>query len=82
VGSNVSFTNLKKNCIIGPCDWFKLQITHCDIKNNCKVFVFVVGKNYKLISEFVFRLQTYQSSSDCHISPNKNVTRVTFNEKY
>jgi hypothetical protein len=42
-----------KNCTIDPCDWLKLQITHCGIKNNCRVF-FVVGENYKLLHEVVF----------------------------
>jgi hypothetical protein len=46
----------RDNCTIGPCGWPKLQITHYGIKNNCKVHV--VDKNYKLLSEVVFRPPT------------------------
>jgi hypothetical protein len=35
--SEVFLLKIRKNYTIGQCDWPKLQITHYDIKNNCKV---------------------------------------------
>jgi len=41
------------NCIIGPCDWPKLQITLCGINMNSEIHV--VGLIYKSIPEVKFR---------------------------